>query len=56
MKTKPGIQAIIGRLSAQGTSLSPDQFVDQCLELVGPLSVGDKTRSALLKAAESDKR
>ncbi len=50
---KPGIQAIISRLGARGDSLSPEEFVDRCLELVGPISVGSETRSALLKFARS---
>ena len=51
--TKPGIEAIINRLSAQGTSLSPKSFVDQCLDLVGTLPVSEETRSGLLRYAES---
>ena len=50
---KPGVQAIMNRLSAKGTSLSPDEFVDRCLDLVGPLPVGDVTRNALIKYASS---
>ena len=51
--TKPGIQAIIDRLSAKGTPLSPEQTVDSCLDLVGPIEVGPDTRSALLRHAGS---
>ena len=47
----PGIQAIIRRLSAQGTSMSPEELVDRCLELIGPLDVGEKTRSPLVAQA-----
>ena len=35
---QPGVQRIIERLRAQG-ELSPEQFVDGCLDLLGPLSV-----------------
>jgi uncharacterized protein (DUF1800 family) len=48
--TKPGVQAIIKRLSAAGTTLSPEACVEQCLELVGPLEVTEATRQALLRA------
>ena len=48
----PGVQDIISRLSEDG-ALSPDQLVDRCLELVGPLEVGDDTRAALSAYADS---
>jgi uncharacterized protein (DUF1800 family) len=44
--SKPGVQRIIERLRAHG-ELSPAQFVDDCLDLLGPLSVSAKTRAAL---------
>ncbi len=48
----PGVRDIIDRLAQNGT-LSPDELVDRCLDLVGPLEVGDKTRSALSAYADS---
>jgi hypothetical protein len=42
----PGVQAIIGRLKAKG-KLSPDQLVDGCLDLLGPIEVGPDTRKEL---------
>ena len=46
--TKPGIRAIIERLSANnGDALSPDELVDRCLDLVGPIAVSEETHSAL---------
>ena len=48
----PGVQDIISRLS-EGGALSPDQLVDRCLDLVGPLEVGDDTRAALSAYADS---
>ena len=51
--TKPGIQDIISRLSSNGGPLSPEEFVDRCLDLVGPLEACQETRSALLRYAES---
>ena len=51
---KPGIQDIISRLrSSNGDSLLPEEFVDQCLDLVGPIEVGDKTHDGLLRYANS---
>ena len=44
---KPGVRAIINRLQAQG-ELSPEQFVDNTLDLVGPLPVRDNTRATLV--------
>ena len=48
--SKPGVQRIIERLQSQG-ELSPEQFVDGCLDLLGPLTVKAKTRAALVKFA-----
>ena len=48
----PGVRDIISRLALTGT-LSPEALVDQCLELVGPLEVGDQTRTALSAYADS---
>ena len=50
---KPGVEQIISRLKANGSPLSPDEFVDRCLELVGPLDVGDTTRESLTRFAAS---
>jgi uncharacterized protein (DUF1800 family) len=56
--TKPGIQEIVGQLSARanggGARLSPERFVDSCLELAGRLEVGAETRQALLDAAATE--
>ena len=51
--TRPGIQAIINRLSNNGGVLSPPEFVDRSLDLIGPLTVGKETQGALLEYAES---
>ena len=50
-----GVRAIIARLAAEnGGTLTPEQLVDRCLDLVGPLSVHDDTRSALVEFAAMD--
>ncbi|MCH8062906.1 MAG: DUF1800 domain-containing protein [Chloroflexi bacterium] len=51
--TKPGVQDIVSRISAEG-NLAPDAFVERCLDLTGPVEVEDATREALLKFAESE--
>jgi len=51
--SKPGVQAIIKRLRAAGDSLTPEQFVDNCLDLVGPLTLEEKTRADLIRFAQS---
>ena len=51
---KPGIAAIIDRLSASDAPVSPGELVDRCLDLLGPLDVSDKTRDSLLRHAEPD--
>ena len=49
----PGIQAIVRRIEAMGT-LSPEVLVDSCLDLLGPLEVGQSTRKELLVMANQD--
>ena len=44
---RPGIQAIINRLREQGAT-SPEQLVDGCLDLLGPLEVVDESRRELI--------
>jgi Protein of unknown function (DUF1800) len=51
----PGVRAIIDRLAAEdGGTLTPEQLVERCLDLLGPLSVDDKTRAALVEFAAMD--
>jgi hypothetical protein len=47
----PGVRAIIDRLKARGT-LTPEQLVDGCLDLLGPMEVGTDTRQELLDQAK----
>ena len=44
---RPGVQAIVADLRAKG-DMSPGEFVDSCLDIMGPLEVDDATRSELL--------
>ena len=48
--TKPGVSAIVGRVKAQG-DLSSENFVDACLDLMGPMEVTDDTRRELVEHA-----
>ena len=48
----PGVQDIISRLS-QSESLTPDGLIEQCLDLLGPIEVGEDTRGALARYADS---
>ena len=47
----PGVQAIIERLKKQGTR-TPEQLVDNCLDLLGPVEVGDDTKRELTEQAK----
>jgi len=47
----PGVRSIIDRLKAKGT-LSPDQLVDGCLDLLGPLEIRDDTKQELSAQAK----
>ena len=47
----PGVRAIIERLMARDDTATVEGFVDGCLELMGPMTVTEKTRSALISHA-----
>ena len=49
----PGIRAIIAGLRERGVT-APEEFVDACLDLVGPLEFSETTRSELLDQATED--
>jgi uncharacterized protein (DUF1800 family) len=49
---QPGIRGIINRIKAQGDVLSPEQFVDACLDSMGQFEVSESTRSYLVNFAE----
>ena len=46
----PGVRAVINGLRAGGTR-SPSEFVDGCLEMIGPLEISEQTRRELLAQA-----
>ena len=43
-----GVQTMISSLMNQGASLSPQQFVEGCIDQVGCLNITDDTRKELL--------
>ena len=48
----PGVRAIIDRLAASSDGvLSPAQFADACVDLIGPIAVADDTRAVLVDYA-----
>jgi uncharacterized protein (DUF1800 family) len=47
----PGIKDVVDKLTARG-SLSPEELVDGCLDLIGPLEVNQSTRQELLAEAQ----
>ena len=50
---RPGVRAIIDRLCADnGGALTPEELVDRCLDLVGPITVSEATHTALVGFAK----
>ena len=52
---RPGVRSIINDLKARG-ELSHEEFVDTCLDLMGPLDVDGGTRAELVSHAEEEGR
>jgi hypothetical protein len=49
----PGVKSMIDRLMARsGSALSPEQFVEGCLDMVGPLDVAEETHRELVAHAD----
>ena len=44
----PGIKSIINRLASQAATLSPEELVDGCLEMLGAYQLPEETRSQLV--------
>ena len=44
----PGVRKIIDRLAGEGV-LSPEDLVDRCLNLLGPMEVSEETRESLVE-------
>ena len=51
----PGVRRIVDRVAASnGRHMTPDQLVDQCVDLVGPLDVSAETRLELVSHATDE--
>ena len=50
----PGIQSIIQRLGSQGPTITAEQLVDGCLDMLGAYVLADVTRNELLALAKAD--
>src|SRR5918912_2949393 len=48
----PGVQDMINRLMARGESLSPEAFVDGCMDMLGCLNITEDTRRELVAHAQ----
>ena len=50
----PGIRRAIKRITSNGTVMTAEGLVDRCLDLMGPLEVGEDTRKELVEQTESE--
>ena len=50
----PGIQRAIKRIASNGAVMTAEGLVDHCLDVMGPLEVGEDTRNELIEQAESE--
>jgi hypothetical protein len=48
----PGVQDMINRLMARGERLSPEAFVDGCMDMLGCLNMSEDTRRELVAHAQ----
>ena len=52
--SKPGVQSIVARIAADGSAVEPEAFVDQVLDLAGPIHASDDTRRVLTEFAAEE--
>jgi uncharacterized protein (DUF1800 family) len=50
---QPGVRDLIDRLAGDRARMTPEELVDGCLDLIGPLEVEAKTRNSLLGKASA---
>ena len=48
----PGVQAIVSNIRGRGR-LTPEELIESCLEMIGPLEIGEATRTELLEHARA---
>ncbi|MDP6454209.1 MAG: DUF1800 domain-containing protein, partial [SAR202 cluster bacterium] len=51
---KPGVNSMIERIASGNDKLSPDDLVDACLDILGPITVSEKSRDELVQQASSE--
>ena len=49
-----GVRGLVDRLMARGDTMSPEQFVDGCLEMTGPVQVTSDTHAQLVAHASQE--
>ena len=49
---RPGVRSIVDRIQQRGQTMTPQEMVDACLDLVGPLTVSENTRRELVAQAD----
>lgn len=49
----PGIRSFIDQMALERSTLSAEEFVDRCLDWLGPLVVNDSTRNELIQYASA---
>ena len=52
--SKPGVQSIVARIAAAGSPVEPGAFVDECLDLAGPVHASKDTRRVLEEFAAEE--
>ena len=52
--TRPGVRSIIDRIQALGPRISPEDLVDACADLVGPLEISGNDRQELIDHATEE--
>ena len=45
---RPGVQTVLQRVRARGGTLTPEEFVDACLDAIGQFDVTEATRASLI--------
>ena len=49
----PGVKLIVDRMSSGSSTMSPEEFVDGCLDLIGPTQASEQSRNAMIEHARS---
>ena len=50
----PGVKNIIGRFNSEGSTISHEQFISGCLEMLGAYELTPETHSQLMEMAQSE--